>query len=99
MSQNRGDIYSNYRCFTNVVDVLQTSTRAVGQILDEINTAIQPMMASWEGSSVQAYTQVQTVWNQKTTDMQNVLSQYGPVLDEMKDNYATTANNHALHCP
>jgi WXG100 family type VII secretion target len=96
MSMNPGDIFVNYSGVQNVVDVLQTSTQAVGRILDDINTIIQPMMARWQGSSVQAYSQVQRTWNQRTTDMQNVLSQYGPVLDEMSGNYSTTDNNLAL---
>jgi WXG100 family type VII secretion target len=91
-----GDIFVNYGGVQDVEDVLRDCDQAVGQILDQVNTAIQPMMSSWQGSSQEAYGQVQTKWNSDLSDMQNVLSQYAPTLDEMKINYGTTDNNLAL---
>jgi len=96
MSTNPGDIYVNYGAVANVEDVLSASDKAVGQILDEVNTAIQPMLNSWHGSSQDTYRQIQAKWNSDLTDMQSVLSQYAPTLDEMKVNYGTTDNNLAL---
>jgi WXG100 family type VII secretion target len=91
-----GDIFVNYGGVQDVEDALQDCDKAVGQILDQVNTAIQPMMSSWQGSSQEAYGQVQTKWNSDLSDMQNVLAQYAPTLDEMKINYGTTDNNLAL---
>src|SRR5712691_7884031 len=91
-----GDIFVNYGGVQDVEDVLRDCDTAVGQVLDQVNTAIQPMMSSWQGSSQEAYGQVQTKWNSDLSDMQNVLSQYTPTLDEMKINYGTTDNNLAL---
>ncbi len=91
-----GDIFVNYGGVQDVEDVLRDCDTAVGQVLDQVNTAIQPMMSSWQGSSQEAYGQVQTKWNSDLSDMQNVLSQYAPTLDEMKINYGTTDNNLAL---
>jgi WXG100 family type VII secretion target len=91
-----GDIYVNYGQVNDVEDVLQASTNAVSRILDEINSAVGPLISSWQGSSQDAYSQVQAKWNSDTTDMQSVLSQYAPTLDEMKTNYGNTDNNLAL---
>jgi WXG100 family type VII secretion target len=91
-----GDIFVNYSGVNDVETALQDCDKAVGQILDEVNTAIQPMMSSWQGSSQEAYGQVQTKWNSDLTDMQSVLSQYAPTLDEMKLNYGNTDNSLAL---
>ena len=91
-----GDIFVNYGGVQDVEDALQDCDKAVGQILDQVNTAIQPMMSSWQGSSQEVYGQVQTKWNSDLSDMQNVLSQYAPTLDEMKISYGTTDNNLAL---
>jgi WXG100 family type VII secretion target len=96
MSMNDGDIFVNYGAVNNVEDVLNAADRAVQQILDEVNTAIQPMLGSWQGSSQDMYRQVQAKWNQDLADMQSILSQYAPTLDEMKINYGTTDNNLAL---
>lgn len=96
MSNNPGDIYVDYGAVANVEDVLSACDKAVGQILDEVNTAIQPMLSSWQGSSVDAYQQIQAKWNSDLTDMQSILSQYAPTLDEMKVNYGNTDNNLAL---
>ncbi len=91
-----GDIYVNYGSVNDVEDALQAATNAVSQILDSINTAVGPLVASWQGSSQDAYSQIQTKWNSDTTDMQNLLSQYAPTLDEIKTNYGSTDNNLAL---
>jgi WXG100 family type VII secretion target len=96
MSVNSGDIFVNYGQVQNVEDILAACDNAVGTILQEIETAVQPMIASWLGSSVDAYGQIQAKWNADTSDMQNILSQYGPTLAEMKDNYANTDNGLAL---
>jgi WXG100 family type VII secretion target len=91
-----GDIFVNYSGVNDVEDALRNCDQAVGQILDQVNTAIQPMMSSWQGSSQEAYGQVQTKWNSDLTDMQNVLGQYAPTLEEMKLNYGNTDNSLAL---
>jgi WXG100 family type VII secretion target len=91
-----GDIFVNYGGVNDVEDVLQDCTNAVSRIIDEIQSAVSPMVATWEGSSQEAYGQVQTKWNADTQDMQSLLSQYAPTLDEMKVNYGTTDNNLAL---
>jgi WXG100 family type VII secretion target len=96
MSMNEGDIYVNYGQVNDVEDALNAATNAVSRILDEINTAVQPLIASWEGSSQDAYRQVQQKWNADTTDMQTLLAKYAPTLDEMKVNYGNTDNNLAL---
>ncbi len=91
-----GDIYVDYGRVNDVEDVLNGCTRAVGSIIDEINSAVGPMVSTWQGSSQDVYSQVQTKWNADTADMQNILSNYAPTLDEMKINYGTTDNNLAL---
>src|ERR1700722_18739786 len=96
MSMSDGDIYVNYGQVNDVEDVLQASTNAVSRILDEINSAVGPLVASWQGSSQDAYSQVQAKWNADTQDMQAVLSKYAPTLDEMKVNYGNTDNNLAM---
>lgn len=89
-------IYVNYSGVTDVVDVLNTSTAAITRILDHIQTAVQSLQASWEGSSMDAYKQVQTKWWADMTDMQGMVQQYGPTLDEMSGNYSQTDNNLSL---
>jgi WXG100 family type VII secretion target len=96
VSINDGDIHVDYGRVNDIEDVLNDCTKAVGQILAEVEQAVQPMMASWQGSSQEAYGQVQHKWQADTSDMQLVLSKYAPTLSEMKVNYGTTDNNLAL---
>ncbi|SRR6266566_3757373 len=96
MSVNDGDIYVDYGRVADVEDVLNACDNAVGRVLDEINAAVGPLISSWEGSSQDVYQQVQAKWASDTQDMQNVLQQYAPTLDEMKINYGTTDNDLAL---
>src|SRR5580692_9900746 len=91
-----GDIYVNYGSVNDVEDVLQAGTNAVSRILDEINSAVGPLRSSWQGSSQDVYSQVQAKWNADTSDMQSILSQYAPTLNEMSANYGNTDNNLAL---
>ncbi|HEY1702845.1 MAG TPA: WXG100 family type VII secretion target [Trebonia sp.] len=96
MSMNDGDIYVNYSGVNDVEDALNDATQAVGKILGEIQSAVGPLTANWEGSSVDAYAQIQTKWNSDITDMQACLAKYAPTLDEMKLNYSNTDNSLAL---
>lgn len=96
MSSNDGDIYVSYGHVDNVEQVLEDSTNATNRVLEELQTAIQPLMASWEGSSVNAYAAVQKKWNNDTGDMSSLLVRYRSTLDDMKVNYGTTDNNLAL---
>ncbi len=96
MSINDGDIHVDYGRVNDVEDVLRDCDNAIGQILDEIKTAVGPLMASWQGSSQDVYQHVQAKWEADALDMQNILSQYAPVLEEMKINYRTTDNDLAL---
>jgi WXG100 family type VII secretion target len=91
-----GDIFVSYGGVNDVEDVLNDATNAVSRIIDEIQSAVGPMVSTWEGSSQDAYSQIQQKWNSDTQDMQSLLSQYAPTLDEMKVNYGTTDNNLAL---
>jgi early secretory antigenic target protein ESAT-6 len=91
-----GDIYVNYGSVNDVEDVLNDATNAVSQILDQIQQTVGPLVATWQGSSQEAYSQVQTKWNSDVQDMQATLSQYAPTLDEIKVNYGNTDNNLAL---
>jgi WXG100 family type VII secretion target len=94
MSEN--DIYVSYGHVDNVEQVLEDSNNATMRVLEELQNVIQPMMASWAGSSVNAYADVQKRWTNDTNDMSNLLDRYRKTLDDMKINYGTTDNNLAL---
>src|ERR1700722_3011842 len=96
MSMDSGDIYVNYSGVNDVEIALTDADKAVNQILDEVTTAVQPLVASWAGSSQEAYQQIQRKWSQDLHDMSTILSKYAPTLEEMRTNYSGTDNNLAL---
>jgi 6 kDa early secretory antigenic target len=96
MSVNDGDIFVNYGQVNDVEDVLRDASNSVSMIVDEVQSAVAPLVASWLGQSQDTYSQVQAKWNADMGDMQSVLTKYAPTLEQMKVNYGNNDNNLAL---
>lgn len=96
MSASEGDIYVNYGHVTNVEEALQDADKAINMVLTELEDAVQPLRATWDGASEEAYKYIMSVWQSNTADMQNILAKYNTTLSEMSYNYGNTDSNLAL---
>jgi early secretory antigenic target protein ESAT-6 len=89
-------IYVNYSGVSNVLDELTTADSQIQAQLTELQQQIQPLRATWSGTSEQEYEMIQAKWNTHLATMQGILN--GPVrntLNEMQINYAQTDNGLA----
>lgn len=89
-------IYVNYGSVSNVHQALQDADASIQRVLTQLDDVITPLRATWSGSSEAEYTAVQARWNSDIAEMNNLLTRYGNVLDEMTINYGTTDNNLAM---
>lgn len=89
------NIYVNYGATNNVIDDLSSANSQIQQQLDDLQTTIQGLQATWSGASNSEYTIAQTRWNNDMTQMQGMLPVYGQTLNDMSSNYSTTDNRLA----
>jgi WXG100 family type VII secretion target len=96
VSSDDGYIHVNYGQVNDVYDALQKATQSIEMVLQELETAIQPLTAVWAGVSQDEYHMVQARWTQDIADMTGTLAANAATLDEMKINYGNTDNNLAF---
>jgi len=96
VSSSDGYIHVNYSGVDNVEEALVDATKAVGNVLAELQQIITPLTSSWLGVSEDEYTQVQNRWNQDIDAMNVTLARYASTLDEIKINYGNTDNGLAV---
>jgi WXG100 family type VII secretion target len=89
------NIYVNYNSTNNVIDDLSSANSQIQQQLDDLQTTIQGLQATWSGASNSEYTVAQTRWNNDMTQMQGMLPVYSQTLHNMSSNYGTTDNRLA----
>lgn len=96
MTANEGDIYVNYGNVSNVEDALADAGKQINAVLENLQTMVSQLQATWSGPSNDEYIHLQARWNSDTVDMQNVLNNYNSTLGEMSYNYGNTDNNLAF---
>jgi WXG100 family type VII secretion target len=92
-----GLISVNYGPTNDVYEALVAADKAIGQVLGELETAINQLLANqWSGISSDAWQPIQKGWNDRIADMNADLNNNATILQEMATNYSTTDNNLAL---
>jgi WXG100 family type VII secretion target len=89
-------IHVNYGQVNDVYDAFMDATQAIGQAIEQLQSAVQPLTSSWIGVSMDEYTMVQARWQSDLADMNNALTNSAGTLDEMSYNYSTTDKNLAF---
>jgi early secretory antigenic target protein ESAT-6 len=90
-----GDIFINYSGVNNVIEDMQSANNAIQGVLNNLQDEIQPLRATWAGTSEDAWVAVQNRWDADMADMNRVLSQASVTLGDMSSNTANTDNNVA----
>jgi WXG100 family type VII secretion target len=91
-----GLISVNYGPTNDVYDSLVNADQAISSVLSELESAINPLIGTWEGISSDAWQSIQNGWNDKIAQMNQDLVSNAGILSEMTTNYSTTDNNLAL---
>ncbi|NJQ06537.1 WXG100 family type VII secretion target [Streptomyces lonarensis] len=88
MSQfDDGNIYMDYRGVDNVVEDLHAQTRAIRQMLDQMDQELQPLRNSWVGDASEQYAIKQAAWNNAMTEMDRLLTQDAALLQNLGQGY------------
>jgi WXG100 family type VII secretion target len=81
-----GNVYVNYGQVENVEQALTDATRAIGDVLEELQQTISTLQGSWSGVSQKEYIACQTRWNGDMVSMSAILAKYNITLGNMKTN-------------
>jgi len=87
---HEGYIEVHYNDVDNVGEALHAGTIAIRRMLDDLETAIAPLKASWIGVSRDAYDTAKTQWDAAVTDMNLLLRNCRNTLEDMSYNYKRT---------
>ncbi|MEJ5997555.1 WXG100 family type VII secretion target [Corynebacterium sp. H130] len=52
---------------------INTTAGRINGLLDDLKTGLQPMVASWEGESAQAYNEAQAKWDKAAAELNMIL--------------------------
>jgi 6 kDa early secretory antigenic target len=91
-----GYIEVHYNHVDNVGDALDAGTASIQRMLDNLETAIAPLKASWAGSAREQYDVSKRRWDAAVADMHVLLGNSSGVLHDMKHAYQRTDLNLAM---
>lgn len=95
MTIDPGQIYVNYSQIDNVSEDLGAAFGKIQTVIQDLESQIAPLQATWSGASQSEYASCQNRWNTDMMDMGNLLQKYNNALSEITVNYGNTDNNLA----
>ncbi|MFH8534000.1 WXG100 family type VII secretion target [Streptomyces tendae] len=93
MDFSDGYIYVDYAHATGAIDDMETESRAIMGILNELQMELAPLQQSWIGEDKAVYEDVQKKWDNAVANIQNLLSQHAVLLGDIATNYKQTEQN------
>lgn len=90
------DITVHYAGVDNAGEALGAATKAIQQVLSELDTQLNTVRSQWYGSSSDQYTVQQGKWNAATDDMSAQLARNQVNLSMIRENYSSTDAGLAL---
>lgn len=91
-----GTIHVNYSGVTDVSEALTAATAAIRELLNELESALAPLRATWDGNTRDQYDIKKAAWDGACDNMSVVLGGAVQTLDEMAHNYSHTDLNLAF---
>lgn len=65
-------------------DIRSTSAR-INTVLEDLKRQLEPMVATWEGDSAEAYQEAQQKWDTAAAELNTILDTIGNTVDEGND--------------
>jgi early secretory antigenic target protein ESAT-6 len=72
---------------------LMQQTQQIQNALDELDGKIQPILAEWEGSTVQSYDEHKARWNNAVQQMYIALNTGSKTMAQIVDTHSTNERN------
>lgn len=88
------EIQVNFGAVSNLASQIGSQVSQIEQELDELKAAITKLAAAWTGGANEAFTQIQTSWNNSAQDLQGVLNRIAAAVQAAHDSYVSTENSN-----
>ncbi|MGW1718131.1 WXG100 family type VII secretion target [Streptomyces sp. NPDC002156] len=85
-----GYIYVDYANMNNAAEDMVQQTRAISQILTDLDSELTALKESWEGDDRSVYDEKQASWNAAVAKMGQLLQSHSDLLLNVSDNYQQT---------
>ncbi|MBI9114358.1 WXG100 family type VII secretion target [Sanguibacter suaedae] len=89
------DLKVNFGALSNAAADIQGSAGTLQRILDDMDSALQPLRANWDGEASSAYTTAKTQWTTAITDMKALLEDVGRAVRSSNEDYQSAERSNA----
>lgn len=90
-----GQILVNFQTISQASQDVRTTANNIRRQLDELESGVKKIAATWEGSAQEAYQAKQNEWDQRASSMQQTLEAIAKALDSAAQNYQATESKNA----
>ncbi|MDW4906224.1 WXG100 family type VII secretion target [Streptomyces sp. ADMS] len=87
MSFSEGYIYVDYSSAEASVDEMQEQSKAIADIIDQMNRDLAGLKETWIGDDRDVYTEVQAKWDGAVTNIQMLLQNHSGLLNKISADY------------
>jgi len=91
-----GQIRVSFPALEETATYIDTKSQEANQLLADLKSMLQPLVATWTGAAAENYNHKQYQWDTAAADLNNVLGQISIALHTANANYieAETANRN-----
>lgn len=90
-----GHILVNFQTISQASSDVRQGASRIRQQLDDLESAVKKVSATWEGAAQEGYQQKQREWDQRAASLQQTLEQIAKALDVAAQNYQSTESKNA----
>ena len=89
------EIKVNFGQLSQGASDLQQTASKIQQELDELESMLKPLVATWEGSAQEAYRAAQEEWDKAAMNMQEICAKMGMAVNAANDSYQSGESKNA----
>jgi early secretory antigenic target protein ESAT-6 len=83
-------IQVNYASLDDGALTLNGLNSKLNQLITDLETAMKPVLASWDGEAMTTYTQRKAEWDTATNELTGLVAQFGKAVDEANQHHQAT---------
>jgi 6 kDa early secretory antigenic target len=89
------DLKVNFGGLATAAADIQSSAANIESRLNDMDSSLQPLRASWTGEAATSYEAAKARWTQAISDMRTLLAEVGRAVSTSGDDYQATERNNA----
>ena len=87
-----GQIKVSFPDLEATADFIDAKSKEANQLLADLKSMLQPLVATWTGAAAENYNHKQHLWDTASADLNNVLFQISTALHTANANYIEAEN-------